>query len=88
MAKLFFFLSAFLVVSAEAAPKGLRAFPTTFEPCRSWNYDFQTNQYRCRQTMFQIRVYEANEVDNLVRNLERRIDDLERRLTAVEQKLP
>ncbi len=60
----------------------------TFEPCQYWQYDYNTNTYTCRNTAWRLTVYTAQEVQNIVNGLERRIQDLESRLAKVEQKLP
>lgn len=60
----------------------------SFEPCQYWRYDFNSSTYTCQNTAFRIQVYTAQEVQQIVNTLERRIQDLESRLAKVEQKLP
>ncbi len=71
-------------ISVSASPRSTRY--TSFEPCNYWNYDYQSGTYTCRNTSFRINVFTAQETQSLVDAQERRIQDLERRLTALEQK--
>lgn len=86
------FLAVTILTLLSAVPTRAAQPPkprtATFEPCNYWAYDFQTSHYTCRNTSFRISVYTAQETKQIIEAQDRKIQDLEKRLAALEQKLP
>lgn len=56
-----------------------------FQPCRSWNYDFNIRGYICGSRAFSIRTPDSYDVERVIADLDKRIKALEKKIEKLEK---
>jgi hypothetical protein len=59
-------------------------YTQTITPCSYWSYSGDLGGYACRNVGFALEVPEANSLDNYIRKLESKIQELENRVRILE----
>ena len=87
-----FILSLLFIIAASQtvlAKEDSNAERYSFQPCSSWQYNFNTSAYVCSFTGLYIEVPDSSEVQDLktqVASLQAKNQDLEQRVAKLEKK--
>lgn len=81
------FPASALTISEEKLPENRASIQTYLaQPCQYWRYDGALGTYTCSSTNLRIYIPDGRDVQNAIRNLEKKIEDLEARIRTLEQK--